>query len=120
MWSCKKDSIKPTKANIAGVYKLIRQEFVTGSGVTEYTKECQKDNVYSLTPDSTYRVTDEGVKCSPPGDVAGKWWLAEDKYLVIRPTYSTLSYEITQFDGKTLVLVLNNGTFLEVTHYQKQ
>lgn len=119
--SCKKDSsIELTRENLAGTYKLLKFEVVSNGSSSDFTKECQKDDLYKFNLDSTHQVFDEANKCLPSSDVTGaKWWVEENAYFVIKPGFSAQSYRIMRFDGENLVLTLFAGTHLQTFYFQK-
>src|SRR5215218_8798157 len=117
--SCSKEKAsKSTIENIAGSYKLLKYEAAAGSTFSDFTRDCEKDNIYQFGLDSTYTILDEGVPCSPSGNLNAKWWLTDGGYLGIQPTYSPNTYTIQEFDGKNLTLFFHGGTYVALYHFQ--
>jgi hypothetical protein len=75
----KDDTITLTESSIAGRFVVINVTALTGTverDVTEFfMMDCEKDDVITLNKNNTFKVTDEGIVCTPPTDEEGAWSL---------------------------------------------
>ena len=84
--SCKKDDAQPSAQDLISKSWILSDLQATLNGVTEsvYDDEfdaCDQDNLYNFTADGKFTVTENIIKCDPPGPdplSSGTWVLLEN------------------------------------------
>jgi hypothetical protein len=123
--SCKKAELRPDTnfKNISGNYAL-KALRMSAKGVPEQDafssiKDCEKDNLYELKADSSFKYVDTGVVCDPAaGNYEGNWKLEGDQISFYGQTGT-----ISNFDGNTLEVTSTStneaNTFVVKSTYEK-
>lgn len=112
------DSVVPTPENIQGVYAIKGARwgnlnvFDNSFPDANAVRPCDKDDIYRLGPDYSFKVSDIGMVCSPTNNETGTWSLIDSKTLRLNHDFGTIYF----FDGSKLVLKYKiNGNWLTVS-----
>ena len=128
--SCKKDeeskAVTPTKENLTGVWMTTAAKItVGGNSVNVFNNAdenmniysaCERDDKYHFNADLTNVVEDAGTKCDPEGGSQGEWALTNATTINIDGETGT----IDSFDGKNLVVTVDQGGAKSTTTFAKQ
>lgn len=123
--SCRKNdkldwdkNITPTVQNIHGVYAIKGARwgdlnvFDNSFPDANAVRQCDKDDIYRLNEDFSYKVSDIGVVCSPSNNESATWSLIDSKTIRLNNDIGTIYY----FDGTKLVIKYRiNGNRLTVS-----
>ena len=128
--SCKKDeetkTSTPTKENLTGVWMMTAANISSGGSsinVFDNTDEiinivppCERDDKYHLNADLSFQQEDAGTQCDPTTATTGEWALTNTTTINIDGEVST----IDSFDGKTMVVSVDQGNGKLTTTFVKQ
>jgi hypothetical protein len=106
--SCKKekeDACLPTKAAIAGTYKVTAFTYRETSTSPEqnyllFKEPCELDDLLEFNVNGIYTYRDMGIVCSPDGGDTGSWSILGNKFISDGVVAGTMQ----SFDCKTLVV----------------
>ena len=128
--SCKKDEeskpVTPTKENLTGVWMMTAAKITSGGNsvnVFNNTDEnmnifpaCTRDDKFHFNADLSFHQEDAGTQCDPSSSTDGEWGLTNATTVNINGEAST----IDSFDGKNLVVSVDQGGPRTVITYAKQ
>src|SRR6478672_2135619 len=105
--SCKKTELRPeiNFNNISGNYMMTGLR-MSSTGVPEQdafpsVKDCEKDNLYELRADSSFKYVDTGLVCDPSAENYESNWKLEGNQINFYGQTGTIS----KFDGNILEII---------------
>ena len=112
------NNITPTIENLQGIYAIKGARwgdlnvFDNSFPDANAVRPCDKDDIYRLNADFSFKVSDIGIVCSPTNNETGTWSLIDSKTLRLNNDIGTIYY----FDGTKLVIKYRiNGNRLTVS-----
>jgi hypothetical protein len=124
--SCQKKEVNPEILfkNISGNY-ILKALRMSATGIPEQdalpsVKECERDNLYELRTDSSFKYVDTGLVCEPSSaNYEGNWMLEGNQISFYGQTGT-----VSKFDGNTLEVTSTStnevNTYVIKSTYEKK
>lgn len=111
-----------TKEKIAGTYRLSSFTAKVGTNTVDIMDDwesCEKDDLYMLMPDQTYKSEDAGETCADSNQDQGSWSINGNKLTIATQEFTIDSYQGNEMKLSGQVMVQNQSYPVNAT-YVKQ